>query len=42
MARDIVEEMKVIVRSRPEMYPKPATGVLLEALVKLCGTPNPE
>jgi hypothetical protein len=40
-ARDIVEEMKVIVRSRPELYPKPATVVLLESLIKLCGTPNP-
>ena len=41
-AHDIVEEMKVIVRSRPEMYSKPATGVLLQALIKLCGTPIPE
>jgi hypothetical protein len=40
-SHDIVEEMKVIVRSRPELYPKPATGVLLQALIKLCGTPNP-
>jgi hypothetical protein len=39
---DIAEEMKVVVRSRPELYPKPATGVLLEGLVKLCGLPNPE
>ena len=39
---DIVEEMKVVVRSRPELYPKPATGVLLAALIKLCGQPNPE
>jgi len=41
-AHDIVEEMKVIVRSRPEMYSKPATGVLLQSLIKLCGAPNPE
>jgi hypothetical protein len=41
-AHDIVEEMKVVVRSRPELYPKPATGVLLRALIKLCGTPIPE
>ncbi|MBR0696751.1 hypothetical protein [Bradyrhizobium lablabi] len=41
-AHDIVEEMKVAVRSRPELYPKPATAVLLEALIKLCGMPNPE
>jgi hypothetical protein len=41
-AHDIVEEMKVVVRSRPELYPKPATAVLLAALVKLCGLPNPE
>ena len=41
-ARDIVEEMKATVRSRPELYSKPATGVLLTTLVKLRGTPNPE
>ena len=41
-AHDIVEEMKVIVRSRPELYSKPATGVLLASLTKLCGTPIPE
>ena len=40
-AHDIVEEMKVIVRSRPELYPKPGTAVLLESLIKLCGAPNP-
>ena len=40
-AHDIVEQMQVIVRSRPELYPKPATAVLLESLIKLCGTPNP-
>ena len=40
-AHDIVEDMKVIVRSRPELYPKPATGALLQALIKLCGAPNP-
>jgi len=41
-AHDIVEEMKVVVRSRPELYSKPATGVLLQALIKSCGTPIPE
>ena len=41
-AHDIVEEMKVIVSSRPELYSKPATGVLLASLTKLCGTPIPE
>jgi len=41
-AHDIGEEMKVVVRSRPELYPKPATVVLLQALIKLCGLPNPE
>ena len=40
-AHDSVEDMKVIVRSRPELYPKPATGALLQALIKLCGAPNP-
>jgi hypothetical protein len=40
-AHDIVEEMRVIVRSRPELYPKPATVALLQALIKLCGEPNP-
>jgi hypothetical protein len=40
-AHDIVEEMKVIVRSRPELYPKPATAALLQSLIKLCGAPNP-
>jgi hypothetical protein len=39
---DIVEGMKVVVQSRPELYPKPATAALLAALVKLCGLPNPE
>ena len=41
-ARDIVEEMKVAVRSRPELSPKSATGVLLQALINLCGSANPE
>jgi len=40
-AHDIVEQMTVIVRSRPELHPEPATGVLLETLIKLCATPNP-
>jgi hypothetical protein len=37
-----VEEMKVVAHSRPELYPEPATGALLGALIKLCGSPNPE
>jgi hypothetical protein len=41
-AHDIVEDMKVIVRSRPELYPRPATVALLQSLIKFCGTPNPE
>ena len=41
-AHDLVEEMKVIVRSRPELYPGPATVALLQSLIKFCGTPNPE
>ena len=40
--RDLAEEMMVVVRARPELHAKPATGVLWEALVKLCGLPNPE
>jgi len=40
-AHDIAEEMKVIARSRPELFPKPATVVTLQALIKLCGLPNP-
>jgi hypothetical protein len=39
---NIVEEMKVIVQSRPELHPKPATAALLAALIKLCGLPNPD
>ena len=41
-AHDSVEDMKVIVRSRPELYPGPATVALLQSLIKFCGTPNPE
>jgi hypothetical protein len=41
-ARDLVDEMKVIVRARPELYPKPATGALLAAMIKLCGQTLPE
>jgi hypothetical protein len=41
-AHDLVEEMKVIVRSQPELYPKPATFALFHALIKLCGAPNAE
>jgi hypothetical protein len=39
---NIAEEMKVVVRSRPELHSKPATAALLQALIKLCGLPNPE
>jgi len=41
-AHDLVEQMKSIVRTRPELYPKPATTVLLAAMIKLCGQPVPE
>ena len=41
-AHDIVEEMKATVRSRPELYSKPAAVVMMMSLVKLCGTPAPE
>jgi hypothetical protein len=41
-AHDLVEQMQSIVRTRPELYPKPATAVLLAAMIKLCGQPVPE
>jgi hypothetical protein len=41
-AHDLVEQMKSIVQTRPELYSKPATGVLLAAMIKLCGHPVPE
>jgi len=41
-AHDLVEEMQSIVRTRPELYPKPAAAVLLAAMIKLCGQPVPE
>ena len=41
-AHDLAEEMKSVVRTRPEFYPKPATAVLLLAMIKLCGQPVPE
>jgi hypothetical protein len=41
-AHDIVDDTKVIVRSRPELYTGPATVALLQSLIKFCGTPNPE
>ena len=41
-AHDIVEEMNALVRSRAELYPKPATIAFMHTLVKLCGgAPNP-
>jgi hypothetical protein len=40
-AHDLVQEMKSIVRTRPELHPKPTTAALLAAMIKLCG-PVPE
>ena len=40
-AHVIAEEMKTIVQTRPELRPKPATGALLQSLIKLCGLPVP-
>jgi hypothetical protein len=41
-AHIIAEEMKAIVQTRPELRPKPATGALLQSLIKLCGLPVPD
>jgi hypothetical protein len=41
-AHIIAEDMKAIVRTRPELRPKPATGALLQSLIKLCGLPVPD
>jgi hypothetical protein len=41
-AHIIAEEMKAIVKTRPELRPKPATGALLQSLIKLCGLPVPD
>ena len=41
-AHIIAEEMKPIVQTRPELRPKPATGALLQSLIKLCGLPVPD
>jgi hypothetical protein len=38
-AHNVAEEMKVIVQTRPDLRPKPATGALLASLIKLCGLP---
>jgi len=38
----IAEEMKLIIKTQPELRPKPATATLLASLVKMCGTPAPE
>jgi hypothetical protein len=38
-AHDLVQEMKSIVRARPELSPKPTTAALLAAMIKLCGRP---
>jgi hypothetical protein len=40
-AHDLVQEMKSIVRTRPELSPKPTTAALMAAIIKLCG-PAPE
>jgi hypothetical protein len=41
-AHDLVEQMQVIVRTRPELFPKPATAALMQSLIKLCGLSVPE
>ena len=41
-AHIIAEEMKDIVRTKPELRDKPATGTLLASLMKLCGLPVPD
>ena len=41
-AHNLAEEMKVIVQTRPDLRPKPATAALLASLIKLCGLPAPE
>jgi hypothetical protein len=41
-AHVIAEEMKTIVKTRPELRPEPATGALLASLIKLCGLPAPD
>ena len=41
-AHIIAEEMKAIVKTRPDLIPKPATGALLQSLIKLCGLPVPD
>ena len=41
-AHIIAEDMRTIVQTRPELRPKPATGVLLQSLIKLCGSPVPD
>jgi hypothetical protein len=41
-AHIVAEEMRAIVRTRPELRPKPATGALLASLIKLCGLPVPD
>jgi hypothetical protein len=37
-AHIVAEEMKAIVQTRPELRPKPATGALLQSLIKLCAS----
>jgi hypothetical protein len=41
-AHIIAEEMRSIVRTQPELRPKPATSTLLTSLTKLCGLPVPD
>jgi hypothetical protein len=38
-AHIIAEEMRAIVKTRPELRLKPAVGTLLASLTKLCGLP---
>lgn len=38
-SHDLAEEMKVIVQTRLDLHPKPATAALLAVLIKLCGLP---
>jgi hypothetical protein len=42
IVKTIAEEMRAIVKTRPELRPKPATGALLQSLIKLCGLPVPD
>jgi hypothetical protein len=41
-AHIVAAEMRTIVRTHPELRPKPATAALLSSLIKICGKPVPE